>query len=170
MCHSDIETIADFSLADCVELWVVATKFIVPSMSKYSKKLLWDKLKHILQAISTILPTGDAHHHQNAIDASLDQLSFHQHFTDAVEKAYNNSDIGSQLILADFVWAGRAWLIAHPIIEELNVKYPKFGNLILTALNKGPQSFVVRADGQLSSDACAPPGTLCANCARAQVE
>lgn len=139
-------------------------------MKDYAEKTLWDKLACILRAVSTFLPIRNSRDRQNAIDARLNDLRFHEQFTDAVDKAYKDLNYGGQLVLADFVWAGRAWLIRHPIIEELNIKYPKFGSHVLTTLNKGPQSSFIHADGQLTSAADTQPGTLCANCARAQVE
>lgn len=170
MCHSGIETIDDYSLSDCVELSVVARIFITPSMNEYAKKVLWGKLTKILRAVSTVLPTSDARHRQNAIDAKLNELSFQEDFKAAVDKAYENDALGSQMVLADFVWAGRAWLIRHPIIERLNNKHREFGRRVLASLNKGPQSSFIQDDGQLASAADTPPATLCANCARAQAE
>ncbi|KAI7773308.1 hypothetical protein LA080_011331 [Diaporthe eres] len=166
----NIETIDDFTLADCVDLLALDYHFCIPEMEMYAQKTLWDKLTCILRAVSAILPISDARSRQDAIDAKLNELNFHKHFTDAVDKAYYDFDNGCRRVLADFVWAGRAWLIRHPIIEELNVKHHKFGSHVLTTLTKGPQSSFIQADGQLTSAADTLPGTLCANCARAQAE
>lgn len=162
MCHSEIENIADFSLADCVEISAAANRFMVDEMEAYAKKTLWGKLTRILRAVSTILllPIGDDRHRQDAIDAKLNEFSFHAQFTDAVGKAYDEMNRDIKIALADFVWLGRDWLIRHPIIEELNISYPKFGNRVLTTLNKGPQSPFVRLDEQLMSAADKKPGRL----------
>lgn len=134
-----------------MELSILGKDFNVDGMTKYAKKALWDKLTAVLRAVSTI-PFILNQQTRDAIEAKLNELNFHRQFTDAVDKAYGgHNGEATQVVLADFVWVAQAWLHRHPMIEELNIRHPKFGSHILSTWNNGgPKSFVVQADGQLT--------------------
>lgn len=162
--HLGIETIDNLNPADCVQLSMLGEQFAVDGMEIYGKKALWRKLAPYLEPIFTV-PS----HHNTGPPLSTLNIDVRKYFDldlkGAVHEAYGGSGQSCQLLLADFIWMARGWLLQDPIIEQLNTTYPLLGSHILTALTKGPQSSSVRADAKLMSTATAnnSAGTLYAN-------
>lgn len=166
ICQSGIKIIDDMKADDCVQLSTLGEHFDVNGMESYAKKALWLKLSPYLQ------PTFTVPSYHSTCSPLIDprKLIFNLDFKAAIHKAYNCSGKACQLLLADFVWMTRCWLLHDPIIEQLNTTYPLFGSHILTTLTKGPQSSFVRDDPQLMSDADNSASAWDTNRSRARIE
>lgn len=121
--------------------------FLVNGMVIYATKALWHKLNPFLQAVPGVLTNCNTRPSLNDVKLTLQRVTFELRFTNAVHKAYNGSSKTCQLILADFVWVARDWLLRDPIIEQLNTTFPLFGSHVLVTLIKGPQSSFLKTDG-----------------------
>lgn len=148
ICHADINTVDDLSLDQCVKLCGMGRVFGVDGMVCHAVTTLWHKLTPMLRTLSsTRVPASrNTDKSWTTIVDNLDHLRFIADFEVAVCVAYWDDDNACQLVLADFVWAARTWLLCDPIIHKLNNLHPRFGNHVLTTVAKGPQSPVLRAE------------------------
>lgn len=146
--------------------------FLVKGMVSYATKALWHKLTAYLQTVPANLTNRNIRPSQNGVSLDLRRFTFEFDLTNAVHTAYGirGSSKTCQLILADFVWITRDWLLREQIIEKLNTTFPLFGSHILVTLMKGPQTSFPEADGQLQSAANKPASTFGTNYALGQVE
>lgn len=170
-CHSGIETIDDLNFADCVQLSMLGEQFAVDGMEIYGKKALWRKLAPYLEP-SFAVPSGFLQNTSSPlkiVTIDIRKSSFDLDFKGAVQEAYGGSGKTCQLLLADFIWMARGWLLHDPIIEDLNTTYPLLGSHVLNTLTKGPQSSFVQADAQLMSTANNSAGALSTNRPRARI-
>lgn len=150
-CHSGIETINDLNLADCVQLSVLGEQFAVDGMEMYGKKALWRKLAPYIEPNFTVPAFQNTGLFGNTLTIDVRKLSFDLDFKGAIQEAYGGSGQSCQLILADFIWMARGWLLRDPIMENLNTTHPLLGSHVLATLTKGPQSSFVQANTQLMS-------------------
>lgn len=170
ICNLGIETIDDLNFAECVRLSILGEQFAVDGMEIYGKKALWRKLTPYIEPnfpVAAIQNTGIL---RNTITIDYRKLSFNLDFKRVVQEAYGGSGKACQLLLADFVWMARGWLLHDPAIEQLNTTYPLLGSHLLTTLTKGPQSSFVRADPQLMSIANNSASAWDTNRSRARIE
>lgn len=159
-----IETIDNLIPADCVQLSMLGEQFAVAGMEVYGKKALWRKLAPYLDPTFTV----PSHHNTGPPLGTLNidiRKCFDLDLKGAVYEAYGGAGQSCQLIIADFIWMARGWLLQDPLMENLNTTYPLLGSHILTTLTKGPQSSFVQADAKLMSTATPnnSTGTLYAN-------
>lgn len=155
-------------MVDCVRLSVMACHFEVSGMVDYAAKALWDKCALILDAIRVVTSTSNAYSFLSATSTRLDELDFQTQFRLAVKVACKNSDESSQIVLADFVWAARSWILTNPIIEALNLEYPQFGSRVLSTMTQGPKSSFIQANGLPTPTEMTRARTLCTSCTRPQ--
>lgn len=151
ICTSGIETIDSLNPADCVQLSMLGEQFAVDGMELYGKKALWRKLASHLQPTFAIPAPQNTGTPPSTLTIDIRKLNFDLDFKGAIQEAYGGSGQSCQILLADFIWIARGWLLHDPIIEDLNTVYPLLGSHILTTLTKGPQTSFVQADAQLMS-------------------
>lgn len=164
ICHLGIEATGHLSLAVCVELMMLGKRLIVEELTIFAMDTLWDKLR-VMVVRNSIMPEGrSTHQFRITIDANLEELNFNIQFQDAIRAAYGSSNIPAQLILADFVWLSRSWLLGNSIIEQLNVEFPQFGSHVFTTLNKGPQVYPLPGHEGPHFAVGDPAQTQCSHC------
>lgn len=132
-----------------MELSALGHDFNVFGMAPYARKALWDKSRLTLEAVSKIPLTSGASK-SRLLEDKLCEFDFDGELMDAVETACERRDEYCLVVLADVVWAARDWLLTRPVIDCLNLRYPRFGNRVLTTLAKGPVLLSIQADGQLT--------------------
>lgn len=142
---------------------MLGEQFAVDGMEFYGKKALWRKLAPYIEPNFTVPAFQNTGLFGNTLTIDVRKLSFDLDFKGAVQEAYGGSGQSCQLLLADFIWMARGWLLHDPIIENLNTAYPLLGSHVLATLTKGPQSAFVRADTQLMSTANNSAGALSTN-------
>lgn len=155
---------------ECVRLSAIGRSFEVSGMVDYAAKALWDKCAFILDAIRVVSSTSNAYSFLSATSTRLDELDFQTQFMGAVKAACINSEESSQIVLADFVWAARDWLLTRPVIEALNLEYPQFGSRVLSTMTQGPKSSFIQANGLPTPTEMTRARTLCTSCTRPQAE
>lgn len=132
-------------------------------MANYAEEALWDKLTPFLDPKSPLPYPG-------AMNLDMLKYDFEADFSHAIDEAYGDSGATCRLLLADFVWAARGWLLHDPIINTLNTRYPLFGSHVLTTLTMGPQSSLVKADEKVVTAAKNQANALSYNPFRALTE